>query len=202
MRRRGQEVGTRVWVAVAGGLALLMSGCTGGPDPAPSSPAAVATPTVAPTPTPSAPPRPTLPEQPAAMAEPTAEGAEAAARYFLELDRYAFMSGDAQPIRSMSAESCVYCNELIASVEQSVAGGVLTDRDPDEVVRVSVVETLPAEWFNVDLRLRQGEIRVLGNDGSVIATQPPSQEVDLRLALSWDSGRWSVDAGMVEVPQA
>lgn len=203
MRRQGQWLGTGPWTAAAGVAVLLLVGaCTTEPDPVPTASEAVVTPTVAPSPTPSPPEKPTRPEVPAEMAEPTKEGAEAAARYFLEVDRYAFMSGDAGPLRAMSAESCVYCSELLDEVERAAAEGLLTDRDPNEIVTVSVVEVRPGEWFNVEIGLRQGEVRLLGSDGSVIASEPASEVVDLHLALSWADGGWLVDAGMVQVPES
>lgn len=200
MRRQGQGVVRTAWIVACAVVALAVSGCTGEPEPARTRDPVVS-PTASPSPQPTRPPRPELPEQPAAMSEGTADGAVAAATYYLELDRFAFATGDAGPLRAMSADSCVYCNEVIAEVERALAEGMLTERDPYEVLASSAVEVSDGEWFNAELRVRQGEIRVLGDDGSVLMREPGGAEFRVLLALSRVDERWTVDAGTVEVAE-
>lgn len=194
MRRQGQWLGTGPWTAAAGVAVLLLVGaCTTEPDPVPTASEAVVTPTVAPSPTPSPPEKPTRPEVPAEMAEPTKEGAEAAARYFSDLFDYAFASGDTAPFEALSGQDCDFCSRIVDQVEQAVDDGLLTDRDPAEITDISVVEVRPGEWFNVEFRRRQGEIRLLGSDGAVLQSEPQGPPLHYALALSWAEG-WAVDA--------
>ena len=55
-------------------------------------------------------PAPAKPEQ---MNEETPEGAAASVRYFLDLYRYAFMTGKTTEVESMSEDGCVFCQSLI-----------------------------------------------------------------------------------------
>ena len=200
MRRLGLGVVRAAWVVVGVVVALAVGGCVGDPEPVRTTDA-VATPSSTPSPQPTRPPRPELPERPAAMDEGTVDGAVAAALHYLELDRYAFATGDTGPLRAMSADSCVYCGEVIDEVDRARTDGMLTERDPYEVVASSAVEVSDGEWFNAELHLRQGEIRVLGDDGSVLMSEPGGGEFRVLLALSRVDERWTVDAGTVEPVQ-
>ncbi|WP_223304812.1 DUF6318 family protein, partial [Cellulomonas sp. B6] len=147
-------------------------------------------------------PRPAAPTPPVAMGEPTSDGAVAATRYFLDVYDYAFATGDTAALEGLSSDACIYCNDVIAEVRQAVADGLLTERDPSEVLSESVVEVRPAEWFNVDLRLREGEIRLLGDDGSVLETNEGGLVFDMSATLSWGGRAWVVDEiGLAEASE-
>lgn len=201
MRRQGQGVVRAAWVAAGAVVVLAVGGCTGEPEPVRTTDTVV-TPSATPSPQPSRPPRPEEPERPAAMDEGTVDGAAAAATYFFGLYDYAFATGDASPFRRLSAPGCVFCSTTIGQVEQAVEDDLLTDRDPSEISDLSVVEVRPGEWFNVELRRRQGAIRVLGDDGTVLAEEPVGTALDFGLALSWTDAGWSVDeVGLTAEPQ-
>jgi Family of unknown function (DUF6318) len=136
------------------------------------------------------------------MDEPTTAGATAAATHFFDLYDYAFSTGDTGPLRALSAESCTYCNEVLQQVQQAVDDRLLTERDPSEITGVSAVEVRPGEWFTVELRRVQGEIRLRGDDGSVVATEPTGPPLDYGLALSWTDDRWTIDeVGLTAAPE-
>ncbi len=198
MRRVGRVVVcSRVWSVVAALVVVsLLGGCFGGESgPAESPSAAAVEPSATPTrsPEPSPPPRPERPQRPAAMDEPTKAGAEAAVRYFLELYDYAFATGKLDEFERLSDDACEYCNAIVDEVRQAVEDGLLTERDPSVVTDVSVVEIRPSEWFTVEFRLQQGEIRLLGDDGSVLAVDGAGSLFDFGVALSWVEGAWTVD---------
>ena len=181
-------------------VAVLVGGCTG--EPVPERTTTAATPSASASPVPSPPPRPEQPEAAGPMAEPSADGALAAATHFLDLHRYAFMTGDTAPLRAMSAAGCDYCNGVVAEVEEAVEEGLLTDRDTSEILGAEATEIRPDEWFSAELRIRQGEIRLLGDDGSVLAVDDTRAVVDFTFALSWVDGRWAVDGvDLAEAPQ-
>ncbi|WP_256380377.1 DUF6318 family protein [Cellulosimicrobium sp. 72-3] len=93
----------------------LVAGCTGGGEPAPSPPVETsAEPSVTeapePEPTTTGPPKP---ERPAAMDRDDAEGAAAAAEYFLELYPYVMSTGDTAEWDAMTwAETCDFCTSV------------------------------------------------------------------------------------------
>jgi hypothetical protein len=127
------------------------------------------------------------------MGEPTSDGAVAAARHFFDVFDYAFTTGDPTLLTDMSRSTCGYCDEVVRQVEQAAVDGQLTERDASEISDVRVVEVRPAEWFTVELNRRQGEIRLRGEDGVVVATEPAGEPLPYGLALSWDGRRWWVD---------
>ena len=53
------------------------------------------------------------PEQPAEMTKGDEAGAEATARYYLKASAYAWNTGDTGPLKSISEESCVHCQNAI-----------------------------------------------------------------------------------------
>ena len=81
-----------------------------------------ATPEPSPTPTAPATAVP-LPVMPPEMANNDAAGAEAAVRYFIDLYSYTYLSRDTAPFKAMSAEDCVFCNSVLAEVDQMIAAG-------------------------------------------------------------------------------
>ncbi len=95
-------------IATAG---LALSACTGSPpDPEASvSPSNDPTPAVTASPSPEAPAKP---ERPEAMKRKDAEGAAAAAEYFIELYPYVMSTGDTEEFEAMSHRACGFCAEL------------------------------------------------------------------------------------------
>ncbi|MCP2285432.1 hypothetical protein APR04_004364 [Promicromonospora umidemergens] len=91
-------------MVVAAGL--VMSACTGSPgaDPSPPGEPPSAAPVASPSPS-----LPAKPERPDAMKREDAEGAAAAAEYFIELYPYVMATGDIEEFEAMSHRACDYC---------------------------------------------------------------------------------------------
>ncbi|MGX1574263.1 DUF6318 family protein [Cellulosimicrobium funkei] len=147
----------------------LVAGCTGGGEPAPSPPVETSaepseTETPEPEPTTTGPPKP---ERPAAMERDDAEGAAAAAEYFLELYPYVMSTGDTAEWDAMTwAETCGFCTDVstdarsIADADQEFVGGE---------VAASLNKSWPLDTlvggFPVDLDAQMNEARVLAQTG-------------------------------------
>lgn len=128
-----------VGIVLAAGY--LVAACTGGGEPDPTPPVETS---VAPSPTPTPEPTetgPTKPERPAAMDRDDAEGAAAAAEYFLELYPYVMATGDTAEWDAMTwADTCSFCTGVssdareIAESGDEFTGGQLTlsNRDVGE----------------------------------------------------------------------
>lgn len=122
-------------LALSAAAALLLTGCTGGGDGGDESPSPTAgQSTSAPvsespgggsesaTPTESATPEPATstsaaknipaPEMPDAMKKNDQAGLEAALEYWFEAAHHLKITGNDEPLRSASAESCTYCSHL------------------------------------------------------------------------------------------
>ncbi|WP_255181378.1 DUF6318 family protein [Cellulosimicrobium cellulans] len=166
-RRRALALGV---VVTAG---CLVAACTGGGDPAPSPPVETsAEPSVTevpePEPTTTGPPKP---ERPAAMERDDAEGAAAAAEYFLELYPYVMSTGDTAEWDAMTwAETCGFCTGVkenaleIKSAGDSYVGSETTV----EAATAGEVDSLTGGRA-VLVDVTQAAHRRVADDGSVVS---------------------------------
>ena len=161
--------GVRAGIAAAA-LILAVSGCTGTPAPVPSTHGTPGT-VITASPTPSAtaatvPP----PERPAAMDRADADGAMAAATYFISLYSYAYATGDLAAWTAMSDPACKYCAGVIQSVGQMLAEGSRIEGGEVRVTGTTAYSVVAATGvYPVDLELFESASRELAADGSVTA---------------------------------
>jgi len=198
MRRRGTTAraarvrvaaGLVAGVVVTGGLA----GCTGGPDEPRWTPT-VWTPeeTVEPTPTPTpVDPAAVAPERPAAMDEVSEAGAEAVARYFLELYPYVYATGDLTAWRELSHPECVFCASVISNVEEQVAAGHRSEGSEMTVDSLVAVEVVAGSRYGVDAYVTEGPSSERDADGNLVRERREPQEISVVFALFFDDG-WVV----------
>lgn len=124
-RSKGQRrvVAGVATVAIA---SVLLSGCAGSP-PAPEQTFAEYTPTFTPTPTPTVDPNGepvlTAPVRPPEMESPNEAGAIAAARYFMALGSYAMRTGDLEEWRTVSGQTCGFCDNTRLLIEETYGVG-------------------------------------------------------------------------------
>lgn len=174
-------------LVLAAGLAL--SACTGAtPDPEVST-----GPTGDPTPTASASPFPsvlTKPERPEAMAREDAEGAAAAAEYFIELYPYVMATGDTEEFEAMSHRACGFCDELsaqaseIQEAKETFVGGETSVEITKEYKRDEVTGIYP-----FDSRITQEAQTITAADGHIVLDA--DQEVlDRRIEIGRRDGEW------------
>nr|WP_146177626.1 DUF6318 family protein [Sphaerisporangium cinnabarinum] len=189
-RRRALALGV---VVTAG---CLVAGCTGGGDPAPSPPVETSTePSVTeppePEPTTTGPPKP---ERPAAMERDDAEGAAAAAEYFLELYPYVMATGDTAEWEAMSHSQCDTCSDFLEQArtislrDDLFSGGrvVATVDEPGRYVRDEATGLQP-----LDLTFEQEPISILDKDGTEVFST--SIESDTRrVEMGTLDGEWVV----------
>lgn len=97
-------------------VVVVLSACTGGePDPGTAGPATSGpsrSSAVSASPSPSV-SLPTRPERPAAMQREDANGAAAAAEYFIELYPYVMATGDTKEFEAMSHPECGFCADAL-----------------------------------------------------------------------------------------
>jgi hypothetical protein len=150
-------------VALAG-----LAGCTGNADAGPSP-----TTTVAGEPTASTSPDVVVekPERPAAMDRDDAEGAAAAAEYFIELYPYVMATGDTDEFEAMSHEACGFCSDVLNSASANEAasytyiGGDVTV-DVQEVLEQDALTGI----IPINVRVEQAESSTLDEFGDKIAS--------------------------------
>ncbi|GIG22486.1 hypothetical protein Cch01nite_32100 [Cellulomonas chitinilytica] len=181
------------WAAL-GALALTATGCTGGPpdDPAQSasaSPSGPSTAVASPEPTPEL--TAVQPVPSAEMAQPSAGGAVAAAKYYLELYRYAFATGDLEGFTAMSATDCTFCADVIGDIEQMVLVKHTNPPATIEFARANGIEVVPGQSYGADLEVHQGAWTEVDSTGKVTDRGGPSS-VQMYFALGWTDNAWLV----------
>lgn len=151
-------------VAVAVGLAL--SACTGTtPDPdGTGSPSGE--PTASASPTPSVPAKP---ERPAAMERDDAEGAAAAAEYFIELYPYVMATGDTEEFEAMSHMACGFCEDALEQAERIRSRN---DTWTGGKIRSALLETYKRDEltgiYPLDFEVEQAAAQIIDSEGAAV----------------------------------
>ena len=186
-------------VAVVG---MVLSGCTSEPGPEPSAPETTSAPTVeptaTPTPTETASPETVKPERPEAMDEVSVEGAEAVARYFLELYPYVYATGDLSDWDAMSDPECQFCESVRQNAGELHDGG---GYGIGPTVDVESADASPprdgVDYFAVWVVALEGPSRQHGGDDEVLASSDGGP-VAFDLAVRNDGEAWIVGEVSVE----
>jgi hypothetical protein len=196
--RRGR--GLTLAPVALGLVAVLLAGCSGSKDPAPAPPPVTADegPSPSPTPTPTG---PVKPERPAAMDTDDAEGAAAAAEYYIELYPYVMTTGDTSEWEAMSHAECGSCSTLMGDATSMAArkdvltGGEITATvdDPGYYVRDDQTGIYP-----FDVRVEQAAMTISDESGAELFSSGPSTDLR-RVEMGRYQGSWIV-VGIVEVP--
>lgn len=180
-----------IGLIVTAGLAL--SACTGSS----GDPEASASSTDGPTPVASASPSPTAPakpERPEAMNRKDAEGAAAAAEYFIELYPYVMATGDVEEFEAMSHRACGFCEDALEQAERiEVHGYTYTGGDTD----LSVTETYRRDGvtgiYPLDVDISQEASQITdGKGGEIYAAKGRVSES--RVEMGTRDGQWIVVA--------
>ncbi|GCE77939.1 DUF6318 family protein [Cellulomonas biazotea] len=134
----------------------------------------------------------TRPERPAAMETPSAEGAAAAAAYFVELYGYTWATGDTSLWSAMSAETCEFCSAVLDRIAEMKAANYHSTGARTVVTSATGTEIRADEWYSASLVASQDSSSTLDSDGEVVATSDPGT-YDLFVAIGWSQG-WKVSA--------
>ena len=112
---------------------LLVAGCSGGSDPAPST-----LPTLTSTPSPTV----TLAPVPPAATALTPQGADAFVRYFFDQMNVAFRTSNASLIDALSTPACITCNNYEKALTEASKAGHFLNGDS---FKISAVAAAPPE---------------------------------------------------------
>lgn len=134
------------------------------------------------------------------MATPSADGAAAAASYFISLYPYIYVTGDFAEWDALAAPTCDFCSESRADVEQMLGAGQRTTGAPLTIVSAEGIQLSAGEWYSARLRVEQAEASVLDASGAVVSNNPAGA-FDFDFAMTWADG-WRIDSvGIVPVEQ-
>ena len=143
------------------------------------------------------------PEQPAEMSAGGEAGAKAAARYYLKARAYAWNTGDTGPLKSISEESCVHCQNAITHVEEFYAHGYWGTGGYNDVTETQIVRSLDENEFGpgayaIQLRFDEHMPKGYTSNGYVDATV---RDTIIKLHVHWDGTAWRVMEGAAKDAQ-
>ena len=138
------------------------------------------------------------PAKPSQMNEESAEGAAASVSYFLDLYRYAFMTGNTTEFAAMSDERCKFCKSTIDDANDIHSKGGWADKWDQEIVGMTYYEKLEGYNYNrVKVIINYGAMASYYGDGENPTTSDPSEGKVLNVAVRYSNKRWMI--GTVEV---
>ena len=140
------------------------------------------------------------PVQPAEMSKGDEAGAKAAARYYLKARAYAWNTGDTGPLKSISEESCMHCQNAITHVEEFYAHGYWGTGGYNDVTETQIVRSLDENEFGpgayaIQLRFDEHMPKGYTSNGYVDATV---RDTIVKLHVHWDGSAWRVMEGAAE----
>ena len=138
------------------------------------------------------------PAKPSQMNEETPEGAAASVRYFLDLYRYAFMTGNTTELAKMSEDQCKFCQSAISRATSLHATGGWIDKWEQNITNTTYYEKLEGRDYNrVTIVVDYGAMTSHPGDGGAAKTSTPDEGRNLNFGVRYVNGRWFV--GGVEV---
>ena len=138
------------------------------------------------------------PAKPSQMNEETPEGAASSVGYFLDLYRYAFMTGNTTEFAAMSDDRCKFCKSTIDDANDIHSKGGWADKWDQEIVGMTYYEKLEGYEYNrVKVIVNYGAMASYYGDGQNPTTSDPSEGKVLNVAVRYSNKRWMI--GTVEV---
>ena len=138
------------------------------------------------------------PAKPPQLNEDSAEGAAASVGYFLDLYRYAFMTGNTTEFAAMSDDRCKFCKSTIDDANDIHSKGGWADKWDQEIVGMTYYEKLEGYEYNrVKVIVNYGAMASYYGDGQNPTTSEPSEGKVLNVAVRYSNKRWMI--GTVEV---
>ena len=138
------------------------------------------------------------PAKPSQMNEESPEGAASSVRYFLELYRYAFMTGNTTEFAAMSDDRCKFCKSTIDDANDIHSKGGWADKWDQEIVSMTYFDKLEGYEYNrVKVIVNYGAMASYYGDGQNPSTSEATYGQEVNFGVRYNNGRWMV--GAVEV---
>ena len=137
------------------------------------------------------------PAKPPQMNEESAEGAAASVGYFLDLYRYAFMTGNTTELAKMSEDRCVFCKSVIDRANDLHKDGGWSNKWEQDVTNIRYYEKLEGYNYNLGhVYINYGQMTWC-HPGKNPETADPIEGQELKFGVRYVSGRWMVGEGEV-----
>jgi hypothetical protein len=172
--------------AILACAALVVSGCSGGDDPAPSKSVSASS-----SPSSASPTTAAASEVPAAARAHTPEGAEAFVRYFYDEINRAWTSPEAGIVLQLGVSECQSCKAFDDTAAELVAKKHRYATRPVTVESARATNEGPTGQQYVAAKLHQHRVNIVDMAGTVISTDD-DEIFDSTVALVWKGGEWKV----------
>jgi len=135
------------------------------------------------------------PAKPPQLNEESAEGAAASVGYFLNLYRYAFMTGDTTEFAAMSDDRCKFCKSTIDDANDIHSKGGWADKWDQEIVSMTYYDKLEGYEYNrVKVIVNYGAMASYYGDGQNPSTSEATYGQEVNFGVRYNNGRWMVGA--------
>lgn len=132
------------------------------------------------------------PERPGDMDTNDVQGAAATANYFVNVYRYAFVTGDVSGVAAMSDPACTFCSSTIEDATTIHDAGGWVDPWDQEVLRLDYYDPVPGNIHSrVDVVATLGQMTRHDVDGSTGVT-PPDPEETLTIVMFYSGDHWVI----------
>ena len=129
------------------------------------------------------------PAKPPQLNEESAEGAAASVGYFLNLYRYAFMTGKTNEVDSMSENGCVFCKSVIDRANQLHKDGGWADKWDQDITNVRYYDKLEGyDYSRIEATINYGEMTSYSGGSWEKSVAPPSEGQKVRFAIRYING--------------
>ena len=133
------------------------------------------------------------PAKPPQMNEESAEGAAASVSYFLELYRYAYMTGNTAELAAMSDDRCQFCKPVIDRATKLHEDGGWTDKWDQEITNYTYYEKIEGYDYNeLDVTANQGKVVSHPGGGKDPTISDPKDNQVLDFAIRYNGTRWMI----------
>ena len=138
------------------------------------------------------------PAKPPQLNEESAEGAAASVGYFLDLYRYAFMTGNTTEIESMSENGCVFCKSVIDRANQLHKDGGWANKWEQDITNIRYYDKLEGyDYSRIEATINYGEMTSYSGGSWEESVAPPTEGQKVRFAIRYINGGWAIREGEV-----
>ena len=137
------------------------------------------------------------PAKPPQMNEESAEGAAASVGYFLDLYRYAFMTGNTTELAKISEDRCVFCKSVIDRANDLHKDGGWSNKWEQDITNIKYYDKLEGYNYNlVHVYINYGQMTWC-HPGKTPETADPIEGQELKFGVRYVNGRWMIGEGEV-----
>ena len=137
------------------------------------------------------------PAKPPQLNEEGAEGAAASVGYFLDLYRYAFMTGKTTELAKMSEDRCVFCKSVIDRANDLHKDGGWSNKWEQDITNIKYYDKLEGYNYNlVHVYINYGQLTWC-HPGKNPETADPIEGQELKFGVRYVNGRWMIGEGEV-----